>query len=58
METGVLKKEVFQSMQELLTPESGGFIAVVGSANLAAAAIAPPIGSAIAAVADAAIGIS
>jgi hypothetical protein len=61
METGVLKKEVFKSMQELLTPESlaamGGFIAVVGSANLAAAAIAPPIGPAIAAVADTAMAV-
>jgi hypothetical protein len=61
LETGVLKEEVLKSMQKLLTPETlaamGGFIAIVGSGNLAAATIAPPIGLAIAAVVDAAMAV-
>jgi hypothetical protein len=49
--TGVLKKEFLESMQKILTPESlaaiGGLLAVVGSANIAAAAFGGPIGAGI-----------
>jgi hypothetical protein len=51
--TGVLKKEFLESMQKILTPESlaaiGGLLAVVGSANIAAAALGGPIGAGISA---------
>jgi hypothetical protein len=60
--SGALKDGLAEEMKKLLTPENlvmmGGLLAVVGSANLAAAAIAPPIGPAIAAVVQGAIGLA
>jgi hypothetical protein len=60
--SGALKDGFAEEMKKLLTPENlvmmGGLLAVVGSANLAAAAIGGPIGSAIAAFVQGAIGLA
>ncbi len=60
--SGALKDGFAEEMKKLLTPENlvmmGGLLAVVGSANIAAAAIGGPIGSAIAAVVQGAIGLA
>jgi hypothetical protein len=60
--SGALKDGLAEEMKKLLTPENlvmmGGLLAVVGSANLAAAAIGGPIGSAIAAFVQGAIGLA
>jgi hypothetical protein len=51
LKTGMFEKELLEALQKILTPEGlammAGLLAVVGSANIAAAAIGGPIGAGI-----------